>query len=589
MSGNDIDFKLLSISTCFQNNFYDVPDYQREYVWEEKEVNQLLEDIFDEYEEDPKKEYFIGSTVTLKTGENNFDLIDGQQRTTTLFLLACAFRNAHKNHGSAATTFDNALRFTSFNENGEITRNRIALQYLSTNDVIDSVIDGKRLTGGLNQSGKRIINALEIIEFFLETRFKNDLEGLKKFWFYCYSKVKFIQIETSDISRALKIFETINERGVGLNSMDLLKNLLFRQAKTSEFPAIKTEWETIIRLLESRKEKPLRFLRYFVMANYSVEIAGAKDIVREDQIYGWFSKNEDKWSEAGNYRKFLGILKDNAEQFCGIGSGQRHSQRHIYLENIKYLGGPAFRQHLILLLAAKHLPSDQFDNLCKNFESLMFSYFVTKENSRNYEARFSGWASKFRRIASADEYSAILKSTIIAEYEARKFDFLSAMKTLSSKSMPAYRVKYILSKIAAHIESERSGGNSSHSISEYMESAFEIEHIAPQNPTHEYKQKIESYDEIKLRLGNLTLLEKSINGSIGRGDFFEVKKTAYQNSSLYLTRSLSKTERVGANTALNRTSDKLREYNQWGSEEVMDRQEKIADLAMTVWKIRDFK
>jgi uncharacterized protein with ParB-like and HNH nuclease domain len=63
--------------------------------------------------------------------------------------------------------------------------------------------------------------------------------------------VVFIQIST-DVSSALKIFETINERGVGLNPMDLLKNLLFTQVKPSQFTQLKDEWKKITKPLERK-------------------------------------------------------------------------------------------------------------------------------------------------------------------------------------------------------------------------------------------------------------------------------------------------------------------------------------------------
>jgi len=62
---------------------------------------------------------------------------------------------------------------------------------------------------------------------------------LKKYWGYLANNVVFIQIST-DVSSALKIFETINERGVGLNPMDLLKNLLFTQVQQVQFTQLKT-------------------------------------------------------------------------------------------------------------------------------------------------------------------------------------------------------------------------------------------------------------------------------------------------------------------------------------------------------------
>jgi len=61
----------------------------------------------------------------------------------------------------------------------------------------------------------------------------------------------------STVSRALKIFETINDRGIGLDSMDLLKNLLFIKAKPEVFDELRDAWQSFVDLLYDHKEKPL--------------------------------------------------------------------------------------------------------------------------------------------------------------------------------------------------------------------------------------------------------------------------------------------------------------------------------------------
>lgn len=81
----------------------------------------------------------------------------------------------------------------------------------------------------------------------------DDTAKLKKYWGYLANNVVFIQIST-DVSSALKIFEIINERGVGLNPMDLLKNLLFTQVKQTQFTQIKDEWKKITNALENARE-----------------------------------------------------------------------------------------------------------------------------------------------------------------------------------------------------------------------------------------------------------------------------------------------------------------------------------------------
>ncbi len=586
---SDIKFELLTVEKCFKNNFYEVPDYQREYVWAEKEVNQLMEDIHDEYTEDENKEYFIGSTVTLTLGDSSFALIDGQQRTTTLFLMLCAFRKIYKTMKLSTAIFEPCLRYTTLSKEGEeIPKNRLSLQYMQSNDVINAIIEDSKFKGQLNESGKKLFAAFGLIHEFLATRY-DDPKELRVFFTYCYQKVKFIQIETDDVSRALKIFETVNERGVGLNSMDLLKNLLFRKVPLSDFPVIKDKWETIIRLLEKQKEKPLRFLRYFVMSSYNVGLVKGNEIIREDEIYTWFSSNEEKWSEKGDYFRFLQILNRNAESFTEYVDGVKDRSSHIPLQNIRYLGGTAFRQHLILLLAGQHLEARIFDHLCEQFESLMFAYLITKENARNYEARFSGWAKKLRGVTSVETYNIFLQDTIYAEFQHRQYDFETSLKTITMKGMPVYRVRYILSKLARFVESERIGGTRNISISDFMDSSFEIEHIAPNNPEEYQKQGYLNYDESKLLLGNLTLLEKSINASIGRGGFFEVKKSAYEKSSVYLTKSIAILESVGVNTSVNRVNKKLMQFERWGEAEIGKRQDILAQIALEIWKVELMK
>jgi hypothetical protein len=62
-------------------------------------------------------------------------------------------------------------------------------------------------------------------------------------------QVKVIRVQTGTVSRALKIFETINDRGIGLDSMDLLKNLLFMKAKQSDYDALRDSWQSFVDLL----------------------------------------------------------------------------------------------------------------------------------------------------------------------------------------------------------------------------------------------------------------------------------------------------------------------------------------------------
>ena len=85
MSDTHIKYNDHSINSAFKNH-YIVPDYQREYVWKDEQVEQLLADLLDAYNTDSQKAYFLGTIVTYDSG-SQFELIDGQQRLTTFFTL----------------------------------------------------------------------------------------------------------------------------------------------------------------------------------------------------------------------------------------------------------------------------------------------------------------------------------------------------------------------------------------------------------------------------------------------------------------------------------------------------------------------
>jgi len=82
-----------SIEEAFRECFYIVPDYQREYVWTDKEVHQLLDDIDEQLDTGTSREYFIGTVLVSPTEQkNHYHVIDDQQRLTTFFLLLCAVK-----------------------------------------------------------------------------------------------------------------------------------------------------------------------------------------------------------------------------------------------------------------------------------------------------------------------------------------------------------------------------------------------------------------------------------------------------------------------------------------------------------------
>lgn len=385
-----------TIEEAFKECFYQVPDYQREYVWTDKEVYQLLDDINDEIN-GSDKEYFIGTVLVAPTEiKNHYEVIDGQQRLTTFFLILCALR--HHFLGEKQSQSISSLIFTDYtNSDGEIiTTLKLDPRYENASELINKIVevnsDPAKTRQAIQSSGIRsfgslenILNAYDTVYRYLEDNYKSN-GSLKKYWGYLSNYVVFIQIST-DVSSALKIFETINERGIGLNPMDLLKNLLFTQVKKDDFSKLKSQWKKITAPLEKYKEKPLRFLRYFLMANYVIYNNRSDFIVREDEIYDWFidKKNADICDYKNKPFDFVQKIICGVEKYIDYSSGKGNDGLpNIKMDNLKRLCGGAFSLHYILLMAASNLPKELFDNLITQLESFLFYYIFTRLQLRNW-------------------------------------------------------------------------------------------------------------------------------------------------------------------------------------------------------------
>lgn len=386
-SKGQYEFDALTVEKTF-DSFYVVPDYQREYVWRADEhVEKLLQDVYDAYTNDANKEYFVGTTVVFEN-KSELELIDGQQRNTTLFLMLCAFRRIYRERSLPTNVLDKKIADVYMDDNGmEKSAYRLVLQYENSTDILRRIaetptaLDPSKLTG----SNLRLFEAYNAIYEFIN-EWKDDQE-LRNFFMYFYKKLKYIQIKTPDINDALKIFETINARGVGLNSMDLLKNLIFRQVPRNQFDSLKSKWKEFISILDDANEKPLRFLRYFIVSNYpglDNSTDKQENVMREDLIYNWMHDNAAKCGYVSDPFGFVARLTENAKCYVNFAKGKDAiGNDNAHLKNIIYLGGSAFRQHLILLLTARNLQADMFNFLAKNLETYLFYYFVHARAGKN--------------------------------------------------------------------------------------------------------------------------------------------------------------------------------------------------------------
>jgi hypothetical protein len=533
-------------------------------------------------------------------------VIDGQQRLTTFYLLLCALRQRFR--GEPQYPLFTGLLATSYTDNGGNLNTSLKLEprYEHAGELMNRIvaIDAdpettrtKISASGIPQFGslESLLNAYGTIHAYLDSNYKTATD-LRQYWGYLANSVVFIQIST-DVSSALKIFETINERGIGLNSMDLLKNLLFTQVKSEEFTRLKDEWKKVTAPLEKAKEKPLRFLRYFIMANYKVKNDRRDAVVREDEIYDWLIDKDN--AELCGYKSdpfgFVRKIIRNVEQFIGFTQGRANdAAASTAMDSMQQLCGAAFSLHYVLLLAAANFPKQLFEHFVEQLESFLFYYIFTKTPTKDLERNFSLWADDLREIGeitNASDQKIRLNAFIAEKFQknmaSKDAELTDALRRFALGSMQQYRTRYLLAKLTQYVDMAFKGLSIAGALGEYT--VLQIEYILPNKPEDVLRQSFtaanpgKSYDEYKSRLGNLTLLEKPINIVAGN-DFFEKKKLEYVKAGNYLTRSIAGLSTAGKNSSITRINAKLRAFERWSAVEIESRQEMLIGLAKDVWQ-----
>ena len=187
---------------------YVIPRYQRAYAWEEKEIEQLIDDICDD--NDPKRDYYIGSLIVARRKADDgveYEVIDGQQRLTTIYLLLrCLLDEGYFSRG--AVSVGEALSFDCR------SKSNYTLAYIRS--------DAQKPEGKEELLDQSILLAVDIIKKKLAREFGDGVEDQKKF----VDRLKHVvlyRIEVPEHTDLNRYFEIMNTRGEQLEQHDILK------------------------------------------------------------------------------------------------------------------------------------------------------------------------------------------------------------------------------------------------------------------------------------------------------------------------------------------------------------------------------
>jgi uncharacterized protein with ParB-like and HNH nuclease domain len=540
---------------------YEVPLFQRDYSWKESNWDDLWQDIINAKKSD--NNHYMGSLVLITKNSKVFNIIDGQQRLTTLSLLSLAvidiFNNLieqkiakKKNEERRDILMTNYIGFKNTKSllfNPKLKLNQINDPFYSTYLVqFDKAINPKKLS----TSNKLIYSAYE----FFKDKIKKEIfdksgkiDDVIDFIEFISDSLQFIQITVTDDLDAYLVFETLNDRGLDLTVTDLFKNYLFSRVAVTSHTHIKNKWDNILKTINFKDFSI--FLRYYWISKYN--------LITEKEL---FKEIKQKITNEKEVIEILTDLEKYSELFMALSNpndefwNSHSKETKSYLSELSLFGT---RQPYPLLMSAYvKFNSSNFTQVLKMARTIAFRYTIISELRTNQlEQVYSKSATKIFNGQSTNPsmfFSDL--SPLYVNDDLFQQNFASkTIKTTSKNKL----VRYILYTIENHI-------NQGHII-DYEKDKGTIEHILPENATSIWNKDFIQKDqkEYVYRLGNYTILESKINKDAD-GKLINEKIKFYKKSSYSLSKEFDLTE--------------------WNPTKLKIRQTKLAKYASQIWRIQ---
>ena len=543
---------------------YRVPAYQRDYSWAEEQWEDLWSDVV-ELRAEPNERHYMGAVVVQATTDREFSIIDGQQRTATLSILALAIIE-RLNHLSAENidATDNRsraaeLRRAFIGEKDPASLIESSKLFLNVTDDAFYQDYLVQLRAPLNPRRLPKSNRLlwDCLVYFrarigaLED-IKSDGAALARLLNETISRqLRFIVITVEDEINAYTVFETLNARGLELTTTDLLKNYLFSRVQVAaDLTALQRRWRTLIATVTA--EHFPEFLRYHLQTRIPQ--------VRSRRLYN-LVRNETKTPQ--QVFELMDALEGRAELFVAL-SDPTHAfwlERQDTKFHIRELTLFRARQMTPVLFAAfERFDHQGFQSVLRALSVMVFRYTIVSDRNTN------ALEPVFHRAAKAILDGAAATPAQVWTYlrgvsvDDAKFEQDIADIALETSGQRKKLVKYIL----ARLETDASGPEI-----DFETDPASIEHVLPEHPGVDWDEWFspDQQDAYVNRLGNLTLLEAGKNRDLGNASF--AKKVAAYSTSVYrLTQQIPE-----------------RAPTEWTPALVDERQKRLARRAVQIWRV----
>ena len=515
---------------------YRVPPYQRDYSWSVEEWEDLYNDVI-ELRPNRDDRHYMGALVVEGKSDREFLIIDGQQRLATLSLLALAV--IHRLEAMAEVRIDpdanqersQELRNRFVGEKDPASLIESSRLYLNETDNAfyqDYLVQLRKPLNPrrLPKSNRSLWRCFRYFRRRLSElpEFSDDGQAVASFLSETVARqILFILITVDDELNAYTVFETLNARGQRLTTTDLLKNYLFSRVRVrADLTALQRRWKSLIETVDPTRFP--EFLRYHLLCE--------QPEVRSQRLFKLVKK---RTKTAADVFTLMDDLERRAELFAAVldpghgywmdlpGAGPHVGEFNLF----------RVRQPMPLLFAAWETFSRQdFIRLLKLVVVISFRYtVVSRLNTNALEAVYHRAAKAVMDGVAATPAQVFrhLEQIYVADDKMRQDFSLLEINTRGRRNKKL--VKYIL----ARLEQDASG-----QFRDPETDPGTIEHVLPENPGEPWSEAYppERWEDTVYRLGNLTLLEASVNRQIGNAAYLD-KCAAYGESQYTVTRRIA--------------------------------------------------
>lgn len=549
-----VEAESLNTSDLLSRNRLTIPEYQRDFVWNAKEIVQLWDDLIAHYRSNSVNDviqtnpsaYFLGAMVMLDNKANSsLDVIDGQQRLIALSCIAAVLRDKAKELdlvGPETQLLAMVGQFANGSWETRVLPSENKMRKFLVSTLLENRTQSKRekywnedktaiqLLGIEHSPAKRVSSAITEIEKKLNLFLADCSEDAQQKRISAAIQVItgcviVLKIKVTDHSTAYDLFESLNNRGIPLNQADLIKNELIKCARDEkERQQIIDTWGTVRDSL-SNMDLDLKlpeFLHYSYLSRGSFIRAG--DLFKYAKI---------KIFEIGSlqYTKELSDDIEALEDLVNGNSAKWKPTTNEYLNDIREV--LKVKLTYVTLLAAYrnyHSEKELFDKICKLSMNFAFRFLKVSEGS------ISALSSAFCTVA--DKLNRKLPLPDICKYLQEKSsdsDFVNALKTISFKQT---KLSYFC---VYYLEMAMLEGSGTRPLQHGKDQ--NLEHIMPKSPSKKWEKakilKQSDPAEFKRQLwliGNLMPLPEGINKAIQNKPIHEKISNetgkSYENSNL---------------------------------------------------------